>query len=332
MNRSGLGTGKKKGDRAEAGRPWSSHMLKMAEKPQTSNSPKVLFDAPADVAVVDEKRATEWLTQQVNKARIAGVHALVADLTPAIARVLLTLNSHNRAVSKVAVANYSRDIANGNWSLNGQTIVVSRDGDLNDGQHRCLAVIDAELPVPVVFVFGAIRESRFTLDQGKIRTAGDFLGMSGHIDSFALSAAAKYVWQHREAGRLSGQSHFSPTKTEIQSVIAQHPDIADSLAAVPRKGCDNVGGRSMLAFCRWSIAKAASEPVADAFIRALVDGVNLGPRDPILYVRNRLMAERGRISPNEKAELIFRAWNCHRRRETPRTLPALNGALPTLEN
>lgn len=331
MNRSGLGTGTKKGDRAEAGRPRNFDMLHVQEKPQTGNA-RVLFDAPHQVAEVDERKATEWLTQQVNKARVGGVHALVAELTPAIARILLTLNGSNRAVSKVAVANYSRDIANGNWSLNGQTIVVSRDGDLNDGQHRCLAVIDADLSVPVVFVFGAVRESRFTLDQGKLRTAGDFLGMSGHVDSFALSAAAKYVWQRREAGRLSGQSHFSPTKTEIQAVIHQHPDIADSLAAIPRKGCDNVGGRSILAFCHWCLSKATSVPAADAFIRALVDGVNLGPRDPILYVRNRLMAERGRISPNEKAELIFRAWNCHRRKETPRTLPAFDGALPALEN
>lgn len=307
-------------------------MLNMPETPRKDKAPRILQRDETHMKAVAEREATDWLSSQTRKAQVGGVHAVVAELTPAVASVLLTLNQANRKVSKVSVAKYARDIANGNWSLNGQTVVVSDDGSLNDGQHRCLAVIDAEQSVPVVFVFGAERESRFTLDQGKGRMAGDFLGMNGYTDPLALSAAAKYIWQHRELGRLSTQSMHSPTKTEIQALVEQHPDIANSLAAIPRKGCDSVGGRSLLAFCHWVFSRSADTVSADAFMRALVEGVNLGPRNPILYARNRLMAERGRMQPNERAELIFRAWNCHRRGETPRTLPVLNNALPVLED
>jgi hypothetical protein len=52
---------------------------------------------------------------------------------------------------------------------------------------------------------------------------------------------------------------------------------------------------------------------------SLISGANLLSNDPILYARNRLMAER-RLKLNEKAKLIFRAWNAHRRGEVPRSL------------
>jgi len=328
---SGLGTGTKKGASRRGETPRKFDMLKMADSPRESKKARVLNEVAGHRETTEERRAAEWLTDQVRQAREGGVHAMVAELSPALARVLLNLNQHNRRLSKVVVSKYARDIVNGNWTLNGQTVVISRDGELNDGQHRCHAVVDAGQSVPVVFVFGTDRESRFTLDQGKSRMAGDYLGMHGYSDPLALASAAKYVWQHREIGRLSNQTLHSPTKTEVQAIVEQHADIADSLAAIPRKGCDSVGGRSLLAFCHWTFTKRASGAAASGFMKSFVEGVNLGPRDPILYARNRLMAERGRMSPNEKAELIIRAWNAHRRGETPRTMAVLNGALPIVE-
>ena len=47
--------------------------------------------------------------------------------------------------------------------------------------------------------------------------------------------------------------------------------------------------------------------------------------------RNRLMAERGRLKTNEKAELIIRAWNASRRGDKVASLPIKGGALPTVE-
>jgi len=323
------GVPKKNGGTPEGARQGNQHMLNVAEKALPSKA-RIVSDVAGFKSISDERRAVQWLDEQLLKSQHE-VRAVVAELTPAIANVLLVRNQNNRKVSAVAVAKYARDINNGAWSLNGQTVVVSRDGDLNDGQHRCLGVIEANRAVPVVFVFGTERDSRFTLDQGKNRMAGDYLGMLGHVDSLGLAAVASSIWQHREIGRISTQTAHRPTKGEVLAVVEQHPDIAESLAFIPRKGCDSVGGRSMLAFAHWTFAKRATVPAANDFIVALVDGHNLTANDPILYARNRIMALRGRLRPNEKAELIFRAWNSHRKRETPKTLPILNGALPVVE-
>jgi hypothetical protein len=44
-----------------------------------------------------------------------------------------------------------------------------------------------------------------------------------------------------------------------------------------------------------------------------------------------LVAERDRLRPNDRAELLFRAWNAHRTHQNPAKLQVLGGALPTLE-
>lgn len=114
-------------------------------------------------------------------------------------------------------------------------------------------------------------------------------------------------------------------------MVDDNPTIINSLTEVKRKGSDALGGRSMLAFCHWIFSLASSSADASSFIASLAAGINLSGRSPILYARNRLMADR-RLTPGERAELIFRAWNADRRGETPKTLPVLGGPLPIVES
>lgn len=279
-----------------------------------------------------DRNASLWLDDQIARSQ-NGVITQVIDLSPPLARVLLARNPSNRKISANTVENYARDMANGAWSFNGEPIIVSHDGFLNDGQHRCEAVLASNATIQTVLVIGPERASRLTLDQGKMRMAGDYLGMNGHIDSVALAAVAKYVWQHSRLGMLSSLSQLSPTKSEILDLVEKTPSIAESLKTIPAKGSDSVGGRSILAFAHWTFAKAGgSKTNADLFIESLVKGSNLGVRSPILYARNRLMSERGRLKPNEKAELMIRAWNANRRGDNKvGSLPIKGGALPAVE-
>lgn len=125
----------------------------------------------------------------------------------------------------------------------------------------------------------------------------------------------------------------SPIKREIQHIVEVTPTIAQSLHRVERKGSDAVGGRAVLAFCHWTFTRVSGVRAdADSFMESLIYGSNLDIGSPILYVRNRLMAERGRLKPNEKAELIFRAWNAERRGDKKiQSFPIKGGALPVVE-
>jgi hypothetical protein len=277
-----------------------------------------------------DRNASLWLDDQIDRSQDS-VTTQIVELTPALARVLLARNPDNRKLSEPTIAKYARDIANGSWSFNGEPIIIAKDGKMNDGQHRCEAVIAAGASIIVVMVVGTDRQTRFTVDQGRARMAGDYLAMEGHVDSVGLAAVAGYVWQHREHGRLSQQMLHRPTKGEILAVVDGNPDIAKSLALIPRAGNNLAGGRGILGFCHFAFSRRANAADVAEFFSMLVNGQNLSAKNPILYARNRLMANRGRLKPNEKAELIFRAWNAHRRRETPKTLAILDGPLPIVE-
>lgn len=315
---SGLGTrSNETGGHAEVSRPHQgATMLNV-------------LDAPSRRKAIS---AADWLDEQLRMAE-SRVVTRVVELTPELAQALLDRNPQNRKLSlKVTVAKYARDMANGTWAFNGEPIIIAKTGELNDGQHRCHAVIESNVTVPVVLVIGTERESRLTVDQGKTRMAGDYLGMEGYTDSIALAAAAKYAWQHQELGRVSHQALYSPTKGEIVALVDATPELAASLRAIPKKGVDMVGGRSILAFLHWLFATRSGDTgAADDFMDGLITGINLSADSPILYTRNRLSTNKGRLRPNEKAELIIRAWNAWRRGQHPRTMPINGGDLPKVE-
>lgn len=255
----------------------------------------------------------------------------VVELSPARARVLLARNPDNRRISLEKVAEYARDIENGRWPLNGEPIIVSKCGWLNDGQHRCEAVIATGVTILVVLVVGPERETRFTVDQGRARIIGDFLGMDGHSHANTLGAAAGYLWQYESRSQLAQGTKARPNKSEIRECVARHPDLVKSIAAIPTSGSSIVGGQSLLVFCHYVFSRRSPVADVDEFMAKLQSGVDLSGNDPILYARTRFIQQRGRLKLNEKAELIFRAWNAHRRGERPTKLPLLNGPLPPVE-
>lgn len=300
-------------------------MLNVAEAPALGKPDTSAFHASSAT-----HKAAIWLDGQIAKAG-KGVTTQVVELTPELATVLLERNPKNRKISQNAVENFARDIEHAKWRLNGEPIIISDDGQLNDGQHRCTAVILADMPITTTLVIGVHRDSRTTLDQGRARTVGDYLSMDGYVNSNELGSAAAMVWQHELRGYLAAGGTGKPTKGEIIEIVDQRPAIVQSVQRVRVKGAAAYGGVSMLAFCHYTFLQAAGREVADDFIEKLVGGAGLLARDPILYLRNRLVNERGRLRPNDKAELIFRAWNAWRRREVPRVLPILGGVLPVVE-
>ncbi|MCR4331465.1 MAG: DNA sulfur modification protein DndB [Sulfuricaulis sp.] len=319
---------KKKGGAPVSARPQSQDvtMLKVAERPVEGKA-----DVSKFVGFSEDHRAAMWLDEEVKKTR-KGVTTQVVELTPALARVLLERNDANRKLSPFFIDAYARDMEHGAWRFNGEPVIISDDGKLNDGQHRCAAVIEANTAITVPLVIGVSRDTRTTLDQGRIRTAGDYLAMEGHIDPNVLAAASSYIWQWQTRGVLSGGGKAKPTKSELLELVDKHPDIAGSVAAIPRKGAPAAGGHSLLAFCHWAFSVAAPKSDVDMFMVSLTGGASLLSRDPILYVRNRLITERGRLRLNDKAELIFRGWNAHRKGESVSRIPIIGSVLPVVES
>lgn len=302
-------------------------MLKVADRPPVSQASEPVFSISST-----SKKLGIWLDSLVEKAKVRPVSQIV-QITPDLAEVLLNRNPENRKISTNLVENYAHEIANGRWAFNGEPIIISDTGELNDGQHRCAAVVAAKRSIDVVMIIGVKRQTRTTLDQGKARTVGDYLSMEGNTYSNILGSSAGYVWLYRNRGHIAGGGGRGSraTKGEIMETVADNPGLKRSVVTVYQKAADAVGGKSVLAFAHF-VLSAINREDADHFIHSLMFGAGLKAGDPVLYVRNRLINERGAFRPNEKAELIFKGWNAWRKGERVSRLLISGGVLPVLEN
>lgn len=273
------------------------------------------------------RRARAWFEDRLKQGR-KDVFTEAIELTPVIAETLLAVNPDNRALKPGKLVQMAADVQEGRWEFNGETLKVSVEGLLNDGQHRCHAVIEAGQSIRTLITFGVSRQSRVTVDQGSVRTTGDYLSMEGVPSGNHCASVATLIFLVGETGYVKKNPEKMPTKAQVRETYFSNPRILDSIHAVPRGGASLVGGLTNLAFCHFMFA-LKDRAAADAFIRQMVRGEELRASDPIYVARQRLMTDK-RLRAEEKIEIIFRAWNAVRTRRPLRSIP-IHNRLPGIE-
>lgn len=146
------------------------------------------------------------------------------EVTPTMAKYWLENNRVNRGISKDRVNAYVREILDGNWILNGESIKIGEDGTLKDGQHRLSAVVKANVPVKMLVVFD-IPESINFFDRGRTRSVCDTLrinGMQPPLSSSLSVAVAKLALYLKGYGNVV-------TEHEVSEWLYEHEDEIKSL-------------------------------------------------------------------------------------------------------
>lgn len=269
---------------------------------------------------------THWLESSIRMGRTKGHHSARTMLTPGLARALLDCNPANRPVTPSRVRSYARDIKEGRWVYNGESIVVSDDGLLNDGQHRCLAVIEADTPIDTAIVFGPSYDSRKTTDIGASKNAGSFLGMDGVPYAATIAGIVRNLIAYEQTGGLNLASRITNTEV-LDRYAAQSPSFDESAKLTVRfsNRMARMLAPSVFGFC-YHICRANSQEKADVYFEQLATGELLAHGDPALTIRNRLLAV-GKASKQEKAELVLHGWNAFAKGQK-RTFVRSNGQLP----
>lgn len=253
-----------------------------------------------------------WLDECVELSK-SGIFSEVALLTPGLADVLIQQrNRINRPLRKVKLNQFSRDMSAGKWTLNGEALIIANDGSLNDGQHRCHAVIDANTPVPVLFTFGPEPETRLTLDQGSMRSASDFLGMEGVPNAALQAAIGRMVIAYHRSGGKDLNAANQVTSSEVRERVAIDPDISVAATFGHTNGrySKAFAAGSVIGFAYYLLAEVDSADASDWLERVCRgDGLKIG--HPAHTLREKLHTE-GK-SRDRKITMILKAWNFHRR-------------------
>lgn len=249
----------------------------------------------------------------------AAVTVGIETISPDHARELIAMyNPVNRTVSSATVALYARLMRDGKWALNGESIQFDTSGNLLNGQHRLLAVIESDMVLTTMVVRGLPTESRDTMDQHRKRTAGDVLNMHGHRDGTHLASVARVV--HRwDAGlrgaTLMGAGQTMLSATEILDFLVTEPLILPAVEAVRRKDAEVLAPSRTLGPL-WVLTHRADPDAAQEFFTRLITGRMLEIGNPILTLRRYFSNGREREARRTRAITSFtmlnagvRAWN-----------------------
>jgi len=261
-------------------------------------------------------------------------------ITPEIAGLLLRKNvENNRAVMAGVVLKYANSMKAGQWDMNtGDTIKVSDDGFVLDGQHRLYAVIKSGVTIHSFVAYGLSKESFRNIDIGKSRKIADALHFSG-IPSSKVVAAAIQLYSNLKKGNMLGVMRSPNTigrghagggctyKTEssaacrlsaldIENIYNANRDKWQKyINTYLRKGVvvdtrSNISGM-------WAYLAEINENDADEFFARLVEGDSLVSGSPILALRERLLSAKntksGFLSSAERRAVYISAWNAYRK-------------------
>jgi hypothetical protein len=261
-----------------------------------------------------------------------GPAALVITITPQLATDLLKRNHRNRGLRDRAVNDYARDMASGNWVINGEAIKLATNGDVLDGQHRLHAITKAARPIDMFVVIGLTPEAQETMDSGRKRSTGDVLSLRTEENATTLAAILRRVWAwQQDDRRFKGRQ--TPTTAECTALLTAHPELRRSaeIATRTRHAFPHIP-QSVLGTAHF-LFNAIDPDECAWFFQRLGDGAELPAGHPILALRSRVTSERAeaaRLSEDRFMAYLTRTWNAVRDgRELSRLVHKAGAEIPT---
>lgn len=269
------------------------------------------FDEMRDHWPTDQIAAKQWLEARIERIEREGVFAEVIKLTPALAKEFLDHNADNRPIRKSKLKQVVDEIAEGRYTLNGETVIFADTGQMNDGQHRCQAVVETMRPVDTVIVFGVTRESRRTVDNGAARSPGDHLFVEGFTYANDMASVGRFVlaWEHGNKRNLAQMNRIAPTAIVDRGL--DDPALHEA-AVFGRTHYTKapVAAPSVIGFVYYAFS-AIDKAAAEDFLTKVVYGANLDPESAAYQVREQLLAMDRKVREH-RVEYLFAGFVAHR--------------------
>lgn len=237
----------------------------------------------------------------------------VIEITSALAEKWLDQNTHNRNLREKAVDAYARDMTNGDWAENGESIKFAKDGTLLDGQHRLWAIAQSGVTLKMLVVTGLEQHTQETMDDGRKRTLSDALHLRGEQNAVVLASLLRrgLMWGH---GVYRNTGANPPTTTECMAFLEKHPETRESAQAATGLRRPAKLPSSVLALTHWLFTRTDAEDAAWFFDR-LGSGAGLEKYHPVWTLRKRtaeIADESGRVPEDVLLAFVIKTWNAYR--------------------
>lgn len=303
---------------------------------------KGLLQAPGEAAafkvVVRRKLAEIDKSAGEKAAELATMQSRWMDVTPAMAEMWLQHNFNNRPVSLDTVRAYAREMKRGKWLPNHQGIAFNDRDELNDGQHRLMAIVLSGCTVRLMVTFGLpskVKGTRMTgmdvVDRGKTRTVADQLkiqhGMTGGGGLAMICTRIAGICSPERTRRLSVGEIL-----DIHEVFEREVDFM--IERRPKEhGIKQAGVLAAFAFAMASArggVEDESGPAIEAMFDQLTGKTEADARLPMMLLREFLTGDAAilltRGNDRALAELVLQAiWQQLHRHPIKELAPGLEG-------
>lgn len=234
-------------------------------------------------------------------------------ITPDIAGDWLAKNTHNRKMSEQSAKDLAKVITEGQWVMNGESIIIGEDGVLVDGQHRLAAIVMANRAVESVVVFDAPPPAYETVDTGKRRNLADALYVRDEANPQLLANIAGWQWRFdNNYMHTSVPSFYRPTHHQLIQVVDSHPELRAAAAASSEiRGVFDLMPKALAVFLRLKFSEHNADR-CEEFFQGLATGARLEVGNPVLQLRERLAqnrAAKAKLKVEHIAALTVKAYN-----------------------
>lgn len=249
-------------------------------------------------------------------------------LTPEIARYLLNEhNTINRPISLRRRAHYKKIILRKEWHLTHQGMAMDEDGNVQDGQHRMHALIDAaeessdeSLYIVAPFFVGMSRDNFLAIDEGGNRSPQDLFARGGESYGAHIATTIRLViaFNDQSPKRMLRERQTNETIINWFGTDAEEFREAARFGVAHSRKAKVTAGPLGAAYYLLRRANGIDNRYVAAFFEGLITGAKAGTRtmledtDPRQVTRaffSNAKEARRRIGGLEALSIIVLAWN-----------------------
>lgn len=254
-------------------------------------------------------------------------------VTKAMAKKFLATNiEYNRNPKPGKQEEYTTDMNEGNWERDtGETVKVTPEGKMIDGQNRMWALLNTDAHVTGVWMtiaYGVPETNVLVVDSGAPRSFADNLKLHQVTNRFIAGSLVRRVilWEagYKMAQNRSAKSYVRktrPTRAQMMNRYKKDRAVFDAASA---RGMDVKKlklGNSTIASQAYFLFYAVDPQQTHVFFDQLVSGANLPEVSPVLFLRNRLTKTDDML--DMQLAMYISAWNRWRNDEAVHKLQPL---------
>ena len=239
-------------------------------------------------------------------------------ITPKKAKQILVSNTKNRKIKFRHVTFLANQMLSGCWVYNGQSIVVSNNGILVDGQHRLLAIIESGTTIETELIEGVDYDEAFsTIDTGVVRSPSDVLAMRGYRNAPLLAAAIKILITYDATTDKSGFA-ISGVKITNDNILDKTEKVLDLMGSekldVIFGNIQKYGGSSVDLFVAMVLYRNSRGKTMQ-FFNDISLGLFNNENDPLKryreYIQSTKLKKRDAKEKTQTVSNLFKSWNLY---------------------